>query len=85
MVLKRYRLYSTHLFTENSFLESKGWLFMAGGHGTHSGIGFQDKVAAVIAIYLLANEPLPFFDLPRGATVSGLAASLGTSVLSVLS
>ncbi len=37
---------------------------MAGGHATHSGIGFQDKVAAIIAVYALANEPLPLFGLP---------------------
>ena len=45
---------------------------MVGGHATHSGIGFQDKAAAVIAVYVLANEPFPFFDLPGGVTVSRL-------------
>jgi len=34
------------------------------GDATQSGIDFQNKVAAVIAVYALADEPLPFLGLP---------------------
>jgi len=57
---------------------------MVGGHATHSGIGFQDKVAAAIAVYALADEPVPFLGLPGGVTVSGLELETNAPIDDIL-
>jgi len=57
---------------------------MAGGHATHSGISFQDKVAAVIAIYGLAEESLPSMDLPGAATLTSVELETNAPVDDIL-
>lgn len=57
---------------------------MVGGHATHSGIGFQDKAASVIAVHVLANEPLPLLGLLGGVTVSGLELETSAPIDDIL-
>jgi hypothetical protein len=40
---------------------------MSGGSATHAGIGFQDKVAGLLAVHILSDEPIQFLGLPVGA------------------
>jgi len=57
---------------------------MAGGHATHSGIGFQDKVAAIMATHALADEPLPFLGLPGGVTLTAVELETNAPVDDIL-
>src|SRR5689334_6181257 len=41
---------------------------MAGGSATHSGIAFQDQVAGLLSVHVLADAPVDFFGLPSGVT-----------------
>src|SRR5205809_386044 len=41
---------------------------MAGGSATHAGIGFQDQVAGLLSVHVLADAPVDFFGLPVGVT-----------------
>lgn len=43
---------------------------MAGGNATHSGIIFQDSVAAYLAVHLLADQPVDFLDLGSLGVIS---------------
>jgi hypothetical protein len=52
---------------------------MAGGSATHAGIGFQDQVAGVLSVHVLADAPVDFFELPTGVTP--ISIELETSAL----
>lgn len=41
---------------------------MAGGSATHAGIGFQDQVAGLLSVHVLADAPVDFCGLPVGVT-----------------
>lgn len=41
---------------------------MAGGSATHAGIGFQDQIAGLLSVHVLADAPVDFFGLPSGVT-----------------
>jgi len=41
---------------------------MAGGSATHAGIRFQDQVAGLLSVHVLADAPVDFCGLPSGVT-----------------
>jgi hypothetical protein len=41
---------------------------MAGGSATHAGIRFEDQVAGLLSVHVLADAPVDFFRLPSGVT-----------------
>lgn len=41
---------------------------MAGGSATHAGIRFQDQVAGLLSVHVLADAPVDFFELRAGVT-----------------
>ena len=41
---------------------------MAGGSATRASIGFQDQVAGLLSVHVLADAPVDFFGLPVGPT-----------------
>jgi hypothetical protein len=45
---------------------------MTGGSATHAGMGFQDKVAGLLSVHLLADAPVDFFGLPSGVTPTSI-------------
>lgn len=57
---------------------------MGGGSATHSGVDFQDKVATLVAVHLLADAPVEFLDLPANVTPVELGLETSAPVDDVL-
>ena len=57
---------------------------MTGGSATHAGIGFQDKVAAFLAVHILARSPVAIFGLPAGVIPTKIALETTASVDDIL-
>src|SRR5262245_7442873 len=57
---------------------------MTGGSATHAGIGFQDKVAGVLAVHILADTPVGFFGLPANITPTSIELETNAPVDDIL-
>jgi len=57
---------------------------MAGGSATHAGIGFQDQVAGLLSVHVLADAPVDFFGLPVGATPTSIELETSAPVDDIL-
>jgi hypothetical protein len=57
---------------------------MTGGNATHAGIGFQDKVAALLAVHILADAPVDVFGLPANITPTSIELETNAPVDDIL-
>lgn len=57
---------------------------MTGGSAAHAGFGFQDKVAAILAVHVLADCPVEFLGLPAAVTPTGINLETAASVDDIL-
>ena len=57
---------------------------MTGGSATHAGIGFQDEVAAFLAVHILAQSPIEILGLPMGVTPTGISLETTAPVDDIL-
>ena len=57
---------------------------MTGGSATHAGIGFQDRVAGLLAVHLVADAPVEFFGLPSDVTPTSLELETSAPVDDIL-
>lgn len=57
---------------------------MAGGSATHAGIRFQDQVAGLLSVHVLADAPVDFFGLPSGVTPTSIELETSAPVDDIL-
>jgi hypothetical protein len=57
---------------------------MAGGSATHAGIAFQDQVAGLLSVHVVADAPVDFFGLPAGVTPTSIALETSAPVDDIL-
>jgi hypothetical protein len=57
---------------------------MTGGSATHAGIGFQDRVAGLLAVHLVADAPVEFFGLPSDVTPTSIELETSAPVDDIL-
>lgn len=57
---------------------------MTGGSAAHAGFGFQDKVATILAIHVLADCPVEFLGLPAAVTPTEISLETAASVDDIL-
>jgi len=57
---------------------------MTGGSATHAGIGFQDKVAGLLSVHIVADAPVDFFGLPSNVTPTSIELETSAPVDDIL-
>lgn len=57
---------------------------MAGGSATHAGIAFQNQVAGLLSVHVLADAPVDFFGLPVGITPTSVELETSAPVDDIL-
>src|SRR4051812_2189540 len=57
---------------------------MTGGSATHAGITFQDEVAAVLAVHVLAEASVDFFGLPHGVIPTAIELETSAPIDDIL-
>ena len=57
---------------------------MTGGSATHAGIGFQDRVAGLLAVDVVADAPVDFFGLPSDITPTSIELETSAPVDDIL-
>ena len=57
---------------------------MTGGSAAHAGIGFQDRVAGLLAVHVVADAPVDFFGLPSDITPTSIELETSAPVDDIL-
>jgi hypothetical protein len=57
---------------------------MTGGSATHAGIGFQDKVAGLLSVHVLADAPVDVVGVPSSVTPTSIELETSAPVDGVL-
>lgn len=57
---------------------------MTGGSATHAGIGFQDRVAGLLSVHVVADAPVDFVGLPSDITPTSIELETSAPVDDIL-